>query len=133
MRFLNALLRFYAYLFHLMLSTFLIDLAILATISHQPLNLEMLPFSSEDMVSRISLISLAGFICIFLAWMKIFEFVFPLWGLAVLVLLVYGFFFTSYSFGGPVGLKWALLLILAAFVAFYGSALVLKPQRRRRW
>ena len=133
MRFINALLRFYAYLFHLTLSAFLIGLAILATISHQPLNLEMLPFSSEDMVSRISLISLAGFICIFLAWMKIFEFVFPLWSLAVLALLVYGFFFTSYSFAGPVGLKWALLLILAAFLAFCGSVLVLMPQRRRRW
>jgi hypothetical protein len=127
------LLRFYAYLFHLALSVFLIGIAILATMSNQPLNLEMLPFSSEDMVSRISLLSLAGFVCIFLAWMKIFEFVFPLWSMTVLVLLVYGFFFTSYSFAGPIGLKWALLLILAAFVAFYGSVLVLIPQRRRRW
>jgi len=85
------------------------------------------------MISRISTLSVAGFICIFLAWMKIFEFVFPLWSLAVLIVLIDGFFFTSYSFAGPIGLKWALLLILAAVVAFYGSILVLFPERKRRW
>jgi hypothetical protein len=129
----NALLRFYAYLFHLALSTFLIGLAVLARTSNQPLNLEMLPFSPGSMISRISMLSLTGFICIFLAWMRIFEFVFPLWSLAVLIVLIDGFFFTSYSFAGPINLKWALLLILAAIVAFYGSVLILFPERRRHW
>jgi hypothetical protein len=130
--FLNPLLKFYAYLFHLALSTFLIGIAILAQASHQPLHLEMLPFDQEQMVSRVSILSLAGFICILLALVRIFEFVFPLWSLTVLVLLVYGFFFTPYSFNGIRGLEWALLLILAAFFAFYGSILILMPHRRRR-
>jgi Na+/glutamate symporter len=130
----NGLLKFYAYLFHLALSTFLIGIAILARTSHQELHLEMIPLNQERMISRVSMLSLLGFVCIFLALVRIFEFVFPLWSLAVVVLLVWGFFFTAYSFNGIGGLEWALLLIMAAIFAFYGSVLVLLPQRRRqRW
>jgi hypothetical protein len=131
--FVNGLLKFYAYLFHLALSTFLIGIAILARVSHQPLHLEMVPFDQQKMISRVSLLSLIGFICIFLALVRIFEFVFPLWSLAVVVLLIWGFFFSSYSFNGISGLEWALLLILGALFALYGSVLVLFPKRRQRW
>ena len=133
MSFVNGLLKFYAYLFHLALSTFLIGIAILAATGHQTLRLEMLPFDHERLISRVSMMSLAGFICIFLALVRIFEIVFPLWSLALLGLLVWGFFFTSYSFSGTIGLGGALLLILAALLAFYGSLMVLMPQRRDRW
>ena len=133
MRFVNGLLKFYAYCFHLALSAFLFGIAVLARTGHQALHLDMLPFNQERMISRVSILSLAGFICIFLALVRIFEFVFPLWGLAVLVLLVWGFFFTSYSFHGVGGLEFALLLILGAALAFYGSIMVLMPQRRNRW
>lgn len=133
MSFVNGLLKFYAYLFHLALSAFLIGIAILARVSHQPLHLEMLPFDQERMISRVSLLSLIGFISIFLAMVRIFEFVFPLWSLAVVVLMVWGFFFSSYSFNGISGLEWALLLILASLFALYGSILVLMPKRRRHW
>jgi hypothetical protein len=131
--FLSGLLKFYAYLFHLALSTFLIGIAILARVSHQPLHLEMVPFDQEEMIARVSLLSLLGFICIFLAWVRIFEFMFPLWSLSVVVLMVWGFFFTSYSFNGLSGLEWAVLLILGAIFAFFGSVVVLMPQRRKSW
>jgi hypothetical protein len=106
---------------------------VLARTGHQALHLDMLPFNQERMISRVSILSLTGFICIFLALVRIFEFVFPLWGLAVLVLLVWGFFFTPYSFHGLSGLEFALLLIFGAALAFYGSIMVLMPQRRNRW
>jgi len=131
--FVNGFLKFFAYLFHLSVSTFLLGIAILATTSHDFLRLDMLPFSQERLISRVSMISLAGFICIFLALMRIFEIVFPLWSLALLVLIVWGFVFTPYSFNGPMHLGSALLLILAAMLAFFGSLMVLMPQRRNRW
>jgi len=131
--FVNGLLKFYAYVFHLALSSFLIGIAILAQVSNQPLHMEMVPFDQERMISRVSLLSLIGFICIFLALVRIFEFVFPLWSLAVVVMMVWGFFFASYSFHGIAGLEWAVLLILAALLAFYGSIMVLLPKRRNRW
>ena len=93
MSFINGLFKFYAYLFHLALSTFLIGIAILAKMSHQPLHLEMVPFDQQEMISRVSLLSLIGFICIFLALVRIFEFVFPLWSLAVVVLAGLGILF----------------------------------------
>jgi len=131
--FINGFLKFFAYLFHLSLSTFLFGIAILATTSHQALRLDMLPFSQERLISRVSMISLVGFICIFLALVRIFEIVFPIWSLALLVLFVWGFVFTPYSFNGPIHLGSALLMIVAAILAFFGSLLVLMPERRNRW
>ena len=133
MSFINGFLKFFAYLFHLSLSTFLFGIAILATTSHQALRLDMLPFSQERLISRVSMISLVGFICIFLALVRIFEIVFPIWSLALLVLFVWGFVFTPYSFNGPIHLGSALLMIVAAILAFFGSLLVLMPERRNRW
>jgi hypothetical protein len=131
--FFNDLLKFYAYLFHWALSTFLIGLAILAASSHQMLRLDMLPFEQPVLISRISLMSLIGFISIFLALLRIFQIVFPLWSLALLVLFVWGFFFTPYSFKGPIGFGGALLLIVMTIMAFIGSLTVLMPKRRDRW
>ncbi len=133
MRLLNGLLKLYAYIFHLALSAFLFGIAILASSSHQALHMEMLPFDQDRLISRVSLLSLIGFICIFLAAVRIFEFVFPLWSLTVVILLIWGFFFTPYTFQGTAGLEWALLLVMAALCALYGSILVLLPQRRNRW
>jgi hypothetical protein len=131
--FFNDLLKFYAYLFHWALSTFLIGMAILAASSHQMLRLDMLPFEQPVLISRISLMSLIGFISIFLALLRIFQIVFPLWSLALLVLFVWGFFFTPYSFKGPIGFGGALLLIVMTIMAFIGSLTVLMPKRRDRW
>jgi hypothetical protein len=126
-------LKFYAYLFHLGVCGFLLGIAILARTGNQALRLEMLPFNQGDLISRVSLLSLIGFICILLALARIFEFVFPLWSLAVVIVLVWGFFFTSYSFEGVKGLQSALLFVLAAILALYGSILVLMPKRRKQW
>ncbi len=133
MTFFSGLLKFYAYVFHLAVSTFLIGVAILATTGHEGLHLEMLPFNQERLISRVSMMALVGFIAIFLALARIFEIVFPLWSLGLLLLLVWGFFFTPYSFHGPIGLTGALLLLLATLVALIGSLMVLMPQRRNRW
>ena len=133
MNFFNDLLKFYAYLFHWALSTLLIGMAILAASSHQMLRLDMLPFEQPVLVSRISLMSLIGFISIFLALLRIFQIVFPLWSLALLVLFIWGFFFTPYSFKGPIGFGGALLLIVMTIMAFIGSLTVLMPKRRDRW
>jgi len=129
----NGLAKFYAYVFHLAVSAFLIGAAIVATMGHDALRLDMLPFDQDRLVSRISLMALVGFICIFLALVRIFEIVFPLWSLALLVILVWGFLFTPYSFTGAIGLEGALLLMVAATLAFYGSLMVLMPERRNRW
>jgi hypothetical protein len=130
---LNSLAKFYAYLFHFALSTCLIGLAILAAAYHDALRLDMLPFPYASLVSRLTMMSLIGFIAIFLALVRIFEIVFPLWSLALIVTFVWGFFFTPYSFTGPIGLGAAFLLIFATLLAFYGSFLVLMPKRRDRW
>ncbi len=133
MNFFNGLMKFYAYVFHLALSTFMIGMAIVASSSHQMLHLDMLPFEQERLVSRVSLMSLIGFVCIFLAWARIYEIVLPLWSLALLVIFVWGFFFTAYSFTGAIGFGGALLLIAATIMAFLGSLTVLIPERRHRW
>ncbi len=129
----NKLLKFWAYLFHFSLSAVLLAIAVIAVNHHDALRLEMLPFDQDRLVSRISIISLVGFLCLFLAFTRIFEIAFPVWSLVLIVLFIWGFFFTSYSFQGPIHLPTALLLILAAALALYGSFMVLIPERRNRW
>ena len=57
MSFLNGLLKFYAYIFHLALSAFLFGIAMLARTGHQSLHLDMLPFDQERMISRVSMMA----------------------------------------------------------------------------
>lgn len=130
----SGLLKFWAYVFHLTLSAFFLGVGILARTGHQSLQLEMLPFDQGRLISRVSLMGIFGFIAIFLALVRIFEFVFPLWSIAIIVLFVWGFFFTPYMFNGTRGLEQALLLILAAIFALIGSFFVLMPKpRHNRW
>lgn len=133
MTYATTILKLYSFLFHLALSIFFISIAIIAQSNNQLLHLEMLPFDQSRLISRVTLLSLCGFISIFLAIVRIYEFVFPLWNIAFVVILVWGFFFTAYTFSGPGGLERALFYIFLAILALLGSLLVLAPRRRNRY
>lgn len=133
MRAFGFLLRFYSYVFHLSLSGFLFIIAILARDADQHLHLAMLPFPEEKMISRVTMLSLAGSISVILALMKIFRLMFPLWALATVGLAISGFVFSDFKFNGVHGLLWALLFIAAALAAFIGAVWTLNPPRKRSY
>jgi hypothetical protein len=129
--FLGILLRLFSYVFHLALSAFLTGVAIIAASSHQTLNLGMLPFESEQLVSRVALLGVVGLVSTLLALTRVFRYLFPLWAGLVLYLMVNGFLFSPYSFSGADAFQNGMWLILGAILAFFGALWVLKPRRGR--
>jgi hypothetical protein len=129
--FVGILLRLYSYMFHLALSAFLLGIAVIAGWSHQSLSLGMLPFSEDQMLSRVAILGVAGLLATLLALFRVFRYLFPLWAGLVLYLMVKGFLFSPYQFAGPEAFKMGLWLILGALLAFIGALWVLKSRRGR--
>jgi hypothetical protein len=94
--FVGILLRLYSYMFHLALSAFLLGIAVIAGWSHQSLSLGMLPFSEDQMLSRVAILGVAGLLATLLALFRVFRYLFPLWAALVLYLMVKGFLFSPY-------------------------------------
>jgi len=100
--------------------------------SSSTLNLEMLPWSGSDLVSWLLWGSLAGILSIILAITGIFRFLFPIWALAVLVIMIRGFLLKPYTFEGKPDFVSVLWLIGGACLAFLASLTLLRARRSRR-
>lgn len=131
MKLIGFLLRFFSYLFHLVLSLFLLGIAAVAASSHQPLQMGMLPFDDEHMVAGLFWLAVLGLVITLLAITNLFRYTFPLWAVLVLYLMVNGFLFSSYGFRDESDFKTACALMLGAVVALVGAIWVLKPRRGR--
>jgi LPXTG-motif cell wall-anchored protein len=125
------LLRVYAYLFHLVLGLLLAGMAIVALTSGTDLTLGMLPWQGAQLTRAVLLLGLLGIICLALAVTGFARWLFPLWALFALIMMLRGFFLSSYTFSGAGEFKSAVWLTVGAFVAFLGS-LSLFGRRRKR-
>jgi hypothetical protein len=129
----GLILRLYSYLFHLVVTVFLVGIAMIAATSHQRVNLRMLPFSGDNVVPDVLLLGGIGFLVTILALTNIFRYFFPIWAAAIVYLTVRGFFFSGYVFANASEFKNALWLTVAAVGAFFGALWTLKRRRRRVW
>lgn len=126
------LLRVYAYLFHLVLSLFLLGVGTVALASgSHALQLGMLPWEGAALTGAIFILGAAGILCIALAATGAVRWLFPLWTLFVLVMLCRGYFVSNYSFTSAGQFRFACWLTLGALVAFLGS-LSLFGRRKRQ-
>jgi hypothetical protein len=113
--------RVFAYLFGLALSLFLIGLAIVAWASSpNNLTLGMLPWEGAAQGRIILILGIAGLASVLLAGSRL-RWIFPLWSLSVLIMIVRGFFLSSYSFGSASEFTLAVGLTIGALIAFLGS------------
>jgi hypothetical protein len=108
-----------------------LGIALVASTSHQPLNLGMLPFAPEHMLRTAFILAVVGLIATVLAITRTLKFLFPIWAALVLYWLFRGFFFSSYTFPNADAFKNALWLILGATLALIGALWILKPRRGR--
>jgi hypothetical protein len=123
---LGFLVRVFAYLFGLALSLFLIGLAIVAWASGpNNLALGMLPWEGAVLRWIILISGMAGLASVLLAGSRL-RWIFPLWSLSVLIMMVRGFFLSSYSFGSANEFQLAVGLTIGALIAFLGSLGVLR-------
>ena len=114
-------MRIYSFIFHGLLGLFLLAISIVALASGVSLHLDMLPWTGST--GTLVLLAGAGFglLSLLLALRRTARFLFFLWSLAVFVLLVKGFFLSSYRFGNHSGFKKALLLTDGSLLAILGA------------
>jgi uncharacterized membrane protein len=126
------MLRLYSYLYHFVLALFLLALAVVALASANTLRIAVLPWQGEAATQWLLWGSILGILSIVLAVTGIFRYLFPLWALAVFVILVRGYILQPIPFSGPDDFRNAMLLTLGAFIAFLASLTLFRMNRRRR-
>ena len=126
----GLLLRLYSYLYHLVLSLFLIGLGIVAYSSGTTLSLGMMPWEGEKLTQALLALGVIGLVCLFGAITGLFRWLFPIWTLVIFILMVRGFFLGSFSYSGAEQFKGAVWLTIGALGAFL-SSLSLFTKRRR--
>lgn len=130
MKILGFVLRTYSYLYHLILSLFLFGLAMLTLAGGQHnLHLGMLPWSGIELTHWVLVLGISGLLATALAVTGIFRFVFPLWCLVVVILMIRGFFLSTFTYSGPDQFRSVVWLVIGAAVAFLASLTLLKPKR----
>jgi hypothetical protein len=122
-------LRVYSFVFHLTLSTFLLGVTLLDYRSHQTINLDILPFTNDNLLRDTLLLSLAGIGCTLLALSARFKFVFVVWTIVAWYLMLKWFFLTGYIFDDARQSRGAVWLSFGALGAFFGAAWAMKSRR----
>lgn len=118
---LKALMRIFSYLFHALLTLFLLGLSLVALSSGQTLQLDVLPWQGASLTYWLFGAALLGLILVILAVLRKWRPLFFLWSLVVLVMIVRGFFLSAHHFAGPPEFHGALYLTLAALIAALGA------------
>jgi len=114
-------MRVFSYLFHGLLTLFLLAISIVALSSGQSLQLEMLPWQGRTLTWWLLGAALGGLASVILAIVRKWRALFFLWSLAVLLILVRGYLFSHYHFAGPPGFHRALYLTAGALIAVLGA------------
>jgi len=123
-------LRVYSFVFHLTLNSFLVGLALMDYHSQQFLNLDILPFPSENLVRDTVILGTAGIACTLLALTRSFKFVFVFWTALAVWLMLKWFFLGDYVFDDAHQARGAVWLTFGGLGAFFGAAWSL---RTRKW
>ena len=129
----GMIVKLFSYAFHLVLALFMTGLAVLAfsTGTHN-LRLDFLPWTGMTLSWWLLGLGLAGLLAIALAVLGMLRVLFLVWTVVVVALMIRGFFFSPYTFGGWEGLQMVLLLVAGACLAAVGGWLQFRyaPVRR---
>ena len=118
---LRILVEIYSFLFHGLLSLFLLGIALVAYISGSTtFAIDFLPWEGPPLVRILLLANLIGLAVVVLAAVGKFRLLYPLWAVVVLYYAANGVFVLK-TYSGPDEFQWALLFLLGAFLALLGS------------
>ena len=128
----STLLRVYSYLYHAVLSVFLIGIGSLAKLSNSTtFKLDVLPWKGQELASYVLYGGIAGLLSVLLAVTGWFRFLLPIWAAVVVWYMVQGFLLRGYTYSGPDEFYWVLALIAGAVVAFLSALTVFKKREIR--
>ena len=124
-------MRVFSYLFHGLLTLFLLALSVVALSSGQTLQLEMLPWQGRTLTYWLLGAALVGLASVIQAIRRKWRPLFFLWSLAVLAMIARGFFFSHYYFVDPPEFHGALYLTAGALIAALGAWFQLRREPLR--
>ena len=117
----KAIVRYFSYLFHLLLVFFLIGVSGLALASGTPsLNLKMLPWSGTTVNYAVFFGAIVGLLVVLLAIRGTLRVLFLVWSLLVFVLLFKGYILSGYKFATG-EFKTAAYLLVGSLIAVAGA------------
>ena len=132
MKVVNALLRFFSYLFHGLLSLVLLALAAMTMLAGADrIHLEMLPWTGSAILYGLLLAGLAGLVVLILAIRGRLRWLFFLWCLAVTIYLVKGYFLGTYRFT-PDEFRTVAYVVAASLIALLGGFVQMFGRRSGR-
>jgi hypothetical protein len=126
----KAIMRYFSYLFHIVLALFLLAVAGIAiSTGTGSLRLGMLPWSGETLNYVLIGGALVGLLTVVLAMKGVLRMLFLIWSFLVFVLLVKGYIFSRYTFQ-PNEFRIALYLIGGSLLALLGAWFQLRTSAR---
>ena len=133
MKILHLLMRGYANIFVLALSAFFLGIGVLAKDSAtKAVNLPMLPWTGEDLVSWLFYLGGFGLLSVALNVTGLFRYLLPVAALVWAVVLFRGFFLGGYNYGGDEPFYWAVALVVGSIGAFLCALREALPRKAAR-
>ena len=125
-------MRIFSYVYHGILALFLLAVSAMALAGGSySLNFEMLPWEGRALVYWLFFGALFGLISVYLAIKRKAPLVFFVWSLAVLLLMMKGYFLSGYYFE-PGEFTTTAWLMLGAVLAMAGAWFQLRRPERRK-
>jgi hypothetical protein len=119
------LARAFAYLYETAVSLFLIVLSVLAmTGDVNQFRLPMLPWEGATLAYAVLTLGILGIAAVLLALTRRLRAALPVWALVVLILMVRGWFASSYTFANSSAFQGAAWVTFGALLAFVCSFFV---------
>jgi hypothetical protein len=131
----GRILVIFSYVYHVVLALFLLAISAVSLIVDLPLQLRMLPWTGAALTYWLLGLSAVGVISVALAVRGTFRWLFALYAIVALVLIVRGFFFSSFSFRNAEQFQDGALFTFAGLGAMFGALKQARhqPGRDTRW
>jgi hypothetical protein len=130
MKILHALMRFYSYLYTLLISFFLTGFGVVAYISGlHNWKIDTFIWTGQDLSTAMLAIGVTGGVSVLLAFFNVFRYLLPLVTLGFFGLSVWGFIVQGYKVDGVEAFQWLLAFTAGAGGSFLCSLMEFKRGR----
>lgn len=118
----QAILRFYSYVFQLLVSVIFLAVGLVASLSeNKTFEIDLLPWSGAELKASLLILGAFGLLSTVLAYRGKLKFLFVMWTLGTVYLLGRGIFASSHQFDGDSEFKWALFLLSGVIATVLGA------------
>jgi hypothetical protein len=118
----QAILRVYSYIFHILLAVASLALSTVAAMSeHASLDIPFFPWSGESLVKWLFALGFLGLFSVYAAWKGILRVIFLLWTVVVAGIVARGIFASGHQFEGVEDFRWALFFLLGVLATILGA------------